>query len=124
MAYDKQKIYEQAIEVATKKKLFFIEQVIAFLPITKPTFYDYFKVDSDEFNVIKTILDNNRIEVSSAMYKKWYDSDNATLQVSLMKIIGSDEARRALSTNWNENKHSFDETKPQINISIDGKLIE
>lgn len=100
MANNKEKIFKQALDVATKKKLFFVEQVIAFLPITKPTFYDYFKVDSNEFNDIKNILENNRIEVSSAMYKKWFDSDNATLQVSLMKIIGSDEARRALSTNW------------------------
>jgi hypothetical protein len=97
MQYDKQKIFEQAKDAINKNKLFFIEDIVAFLPISKPTFYDYFKVGSNEFNELKEMLDNNRIEVKSSMRKKWYDSENATLQMALMKIICTDDERKRLS---------------------------
>lgn len=97
MQYDKQKIFEQAKDAINKNKLFFIEDIVAFLPISKPTFYDYFKVDSNEFNELKEMLDNNRIEVKSSMRKKWYDSENATLQMALMKLICTDDERKRLS---------------------------
>lgn len=97
MANDIKKIFEQAKDAINKNKLFFIEDVVAFLPISKPTFYDYFKVDSNEFNELKEMLDNNRIKVKSSMRKKWYDSENATLQMALMKIICTDDERKRLS---------------------------
>ena len=97
MANDKKKILEQAKDAINKNKLFFIEDIVAFLPISKPTFYDYFKVDSNEFNELKEMLDNNRIKVKSSMRKKWYDSENATLQMALMKLICTDDERKRLS---------------------------
>jgi len=106
MAYNKEKIYLEALDICQKKKLFYIEQVVAFLPIAKKTFYEWFPIDSNECNAIKEILDTNKIEVSSALMRKWYESDNATLQMGLMKMIGTDEIRKALSTNWNENNNS------------------
>lgn len=96
----KTEIYKQALEVAEQKKCFFIEQLVSFLPIAKSTFYDYFPVDSDELNSIKEILDKNKVEVKSAMYNKWFKSDNATLQIALMKLIASEEeAHRLNGTN-------------------------
>lgn len=97
MAYDRKKIFEQAKEVITKNKLFFIEDIVAFLPISKPTFYEYFKVDSDEFNILKALLETNRIEIKSSMRSKWYKSENATLQMALMKLICTDDERKRLS---------------------------
>mgnify|MGYP000844097545 FL=1 len=40
------------------------------------------------------------------MLKKWYDSDAPALQISLFKLVGTDDERKILSTNWNENNHS------------------
>jgi len=102
----KSKIFKQAVEVAKSKKLFFIEQVVAFLPIVKETFYKYFPLGSDEMDSIKEILEQNRIEIKSSMLKKWYDSDAPALQISLFKLVGTDDERKILSTNWNENNHS------------------
>lgn len=42
MAYDREKIFQQAKEVIVKHKLFFVEDIVAFLPCAKPTFYDFF----------------------------------------------------------------------------------
>ena len=98
MAYnDINKIFEQSKELIVKHKLFFIEDIISFLPITKPTFYDYFKVDSNEFNELKELLDKNKIEVKSSLRSKWYKSEAPALQLALMKIICTDEERKKLS---------------------------
>lgn len=111
MAYKSNELFEEAIKQIREKKLFFIEDVVAFLPCSKPTFYDHFKIDSDEFNTIKEELEKNRIAVKANMRKKWYDSDNATLQVALMKLIGTDEERKNLSPSY------IDKTE----VKIDGE---
>lgn len=102
MAYDKQKIFEQAKEMIVKHKLFFIEDIVAFLPISKPTFYDYFNIDSNEFNELKGLLEKNRTELKVSMRSKWYKSNAPALQMALMKLICNDEERRMLSMQHND----------------------
>lgn len=97
MAYDKQKIFEQAKEMIVKHKLFFIEDIVAFLPISKPTFYDFFPVDSNEFNELKGLLETNRVELKVSMRSKWYKSNAPALQMALMKLIANPEELRKLS---------------------------
>lgn len=113
MAYDKVKIFEQAKEVIIKHKLFFIEDIVAFLPIAKKTFYEYFPIGSNESNELKELLDTNRIEIKVSLRSKWYKSDAPALQMALMKIICTDEERRKLSMNYNEN-----DTNIQSNVPI------
>ena len=97
MAYDRIKIYEQAKEVIVKHKLFFIEDIVAFLPISKPTFYEYFDIDSNEFNELKELLETNRVTLKVSMRSKWYTSNAPALQMALMKLIASPEELRKLS---------------------------
>jgi hypothetical protein len=91
MAYDRIKIYNQALDLIEKKKLFFIEDVVTLLPISKQTFYDYFKVDSDELDNIKELLDKNKIEVKNGLRNKWYNGNNPLTQMALYKLIGTEE---------------------------------
>jgi len=97
MAYDRVKIFEQAKEVIVKNKLFFIEDIVSFLPIAKKTFYEYFPIDSNESNALKELLETNKTNVKVAMRSKWYKSDNPTLQVALMKIIATDDEAHRLN---------------------------
>lgn len=99
MAYDKRKIFEQAKEVIVKHKLFFIEDIVAFLPCQKSTFYDFFPVDSNEMNELKELLNTNRTELKVSMRSKWYKSNAPALQMALMKLIASPEELRKLSMN-------------------------
>ena len=99
MQYDKKKIFNQAKEVIVKHKLFFIEDIVSFLPISKPTFYDYFKVGSNEFNALKELLEQNRVELKVSMRSKWYKSNAPALQMALMKLIATDDELRRLSMN-------------------------
>ena len=97
--YDRKKIFEQAKEMIVKHKLFFVEDIVAFLPIAKKTFYEYFPLESNESNELKELLEEQRITIKTSMRSKWYKSENATLQVSLMKLICTDDERKKLSMN-------------------------
>jgi hypothetical protein len=99
MAYDKKKIFEQAKEVTVKHKLFFIEDIVAFLPCGKTTFYEYFAPDSNEMNDLKGLLETNRTTLKVSMRSKWYTSNAPALQMALMKLIASPEELRKLSMN-------------------------
>ena len=104
MAYDKKKIFNDAIRISKEKKCFFIEQLVSFLPIAKPTFYDYYPVSSNEMNAIKDVLEANKVEVKTAMYNKWFKSDAPALQIGLMKLIATDEEAHRLNGSKQEIK--------------------
>jgi hypothetical protein len=105
MAYNRVKIYEQALELIEKKKLFFIEDIITLLPISKQTFYDYFKVDSDELDTIKEGLDKNKIEIKNGLRNKWYNGNNPLTQMALYKLIGTEEEYHRIASTKTENKN-------------------
>lgn len=104
MAYDKETLYQQAIKAIQENSLYFIEDIIALLPCSKPTFYDHFPVNSDEFNKLKDMIEVNKIAQKVKMRKKWGDSDNATLQMALMKLIATDDERKRLAVSYIESK--------------------
>lgn len=97
MAYDKKKIFEQAKEMIVKHKLFFIEDIVAFLPCDKTTFYRFFEPESNEYNELKGLLETNRVELKVSMRSKWYKSNAPALQMALMKLIATPEELRKLS---------------------------
>ena len=102
MAYDKKKIFEQAKEMIVKHKLFFLEDIVAFLPCNKTTFYVFFPTESNESNELKELLNKNRTELKVSMRSKWYKSNAPALQMALMKLICNDEERRMLSMQHND----------------------
>lgn len=115
MAYDRVKIFEQSKDVIVKHKLFFVEDIVAFLPCAKPTFYDFFPPDSNELNELKELLETNRTELKVSMRSKWYKSNSPALQMALMKLISTQEELKKLSMQvidqttemkvvWNEEK--------------------
>ena len=50
MAYDRKKIFEQAKEMIIKHKLFFIDDIVSFLPCSKSSFYEFYPDGSDELD--------------------------------------------------------------------------
>lgn len=97
MAYNRKKIFNQAKEVTVKNKLFFIEDIVSFLPCDKTTFYRFFPVDCNEYNDLKELLEQNRTELKVSMRSKWYKSNAPALQMALMKLIATPEELRKLS---------------------------
>lgn len=98
VAYDKNKLFEQAKQcIIDNPHVVFIDDVLIFLPCSKPTFYEHFKPDTNEFNDIKDLLHNNKTKLKLNLRKKWENMDNATVQMALYKLNATQEEREALS---------------------------
>jgi hypothetical protein len=108
MAYDRKKIFEQAKEVIVKNKLFFIDDIVAFLPISRSTFFEWELDKSDE---LKDLLNLNRTELKVSMRSKWYKSNAPALQMALMKLIANPEELKRLSMTYTEQNITVDKPK-------------
>ena len=84
-------------------------------------------MQSDESNELKELLQINKTELKVGLRKKWFSSNNATLQMALMKLICSDEERKMLSMNHTDittngkeiNLPYKDWTEDQINKELE-----
>jgi len=97
MAYSKAKLYKQSEEAIEKHSLIFIEEIVAFLPCDKTTFYKYFKVDSNELNALKSMIEANKVSLKTKIRKKLAEGDKAAELIALYKLIATDAERDALS---------------------------
>jgi len=113
MAYNTDDLRKQSLKAITEHNLIFIGDIFAYVGFSKRAFYDH---KLQECNAIKSELDKNRVNMKIEMRKKWYDSDNATLQIGLMKLIANDEEAHRLNGTKREVKH--DTTDKEINIKI------
>lgn len=94
MAMKKTDMVRQCMDAIEKHKLVFIDDVMAYVPFCRSTFY---AKGLDKTDNIKSALENNKIKMKQGMKAKWYKSDNATLQVALYKLIGSEEEAHRLN---------------------------
>ena len=106
MAYDRKKIFEQAKEVIVKHKLFFVDDIVAFLPCATSTFYDFFPANSEELEELKELLEQNRVTLKVSMRSKWYTSNAPALQMALMKLIATPEELKKLSMQFVESENT------------------
>lgn len=100
MAYDREKIYEQAIKAIEDNNLFFIEDIVAFLPISKKTYYEYFPIDSDESNTLKEKLDDNKVRTKSGIRAKLWKSEKAAELLALYRLIATPEEHQKLNQSY------------------------
>ena len=103
MAHNKKKLIDESLLAIQKYKLFFIEDVIAYISCCKATFYKY---KLNEIDCIKETLENNKINIKVSMRNKWYHSESATLQIALMKMIATDDEAHRLNGSKQEIKHN------------------
>ena len=108
MAYNRKKIFEQAKEAIEKNNLFFVEDVVTWLPISKPTFYEFFPVESNKLNDIKNMLETNKTRTKSAIRSKLFKSDKAGELLALYRLICTPEEHRLLNQQYIETKQIQD----------------
>ena len=99
MAYDKQQLYDKAIELASDKalRLIWIEELVAHMGVDKTTFYKYFPLESNELNEIKAAIQNNKAQQKIELRNKWHESPNATLQLALYRLLSTPEEHALLN---------------------------
>ena len=125
MAYDKEKIFEQAKEAAQdcndkintkheaailkiikEKKLMRFDHIFAhFTGCSRATAYNH---NLDKLDSIKEALESNRAKAEDYLLQKWIAGDNGTLNIAAMRIVGSPEVRRLLNQQYIEMKQIQD----------------
>jgi hypothetical protein len=114
MAYNTEELFNKGMEAIEKHKLFFIEDIIAFLPCRKSTFYEHFPNETDYYKRMFEALEKNRIEIKSSMRSKWYKSTAPALQLALYKLIASPDEHQALQMNYVDHTTKGDKITPPI----------
>ena len=117
MAYDKKKIYAQAETAIKANNLFFIDDIVAWLPISRQTFYEYFPLESDRLDTLKGLLNVNKVKTKSAIRAKLFKGEKAAELLSLYRLICNPEERKMLNQQYID--HTTDGEKITINL-IDG----
>lgn len=102
MAYDKKELEKKALIAIEEHKLMFLEHIIAFLPCSKPTFYD---LKLNESNAIKKAVEEMRISKKTKMLSNWIDSETPSLQIAAMKMISEEHEAHRLNGTRQEIKH-------------------
>nr|DAF37277.1 MAG TPA: transcriptional regulator [Caudoviricetes sp.] len=97
---DKKTLVEQAITAIKENNLWFFEDIVAYLPICKGTFYRFFPVDSEEYNQMKELLLINRTRTKIELRKKLMQSDRASELLAIYRLIGTKEERIKLMQNY------------------------
>ena len=122
MAYKYKKLEKQAVEAIEKYKLFFIDDVVCYLPCCKTTF---FHLKLNESDSIKEALTKEKTQLKVSMRRKWYLSNNATLQMGLMKLISSDKELKKLAMQYTENKtHNLNQEITAEEVSTISEALE
>ena len=120
MAYDRNKIFKQAQDVIRGHNLFFIDDIVAWLPIGKTTFYEFFPLGSNELNELKKMLEDNKVRMKTSIRAKLYKGKGADL-IALYKMICSDEERKAIAMVNKTDLTSGDEPLSVKFEIVDGK---
>ena len=117
MAYDTQKLFEQAKEAVKNNNLFFIEDIVAFIPCSRSTFYERFPDGSDELDTLKDLLEQNRIKTKSSIRAKLYKSEKAAELLALYRLIATPEEHQKLNQSY------IDHTSKGEKIEITRRVI-
>lgn len=96
MAYDRQELYEEAVNLIPRLNLVFMYEVYDELGVDKSTFYDIFKADSEESNAFKKLLRQNKSSTKRRIRQKLEEGKGAEL-IGLYKLLGNEDELRALS---------------------------
>jgi len=117
MAYDRIKIYNQAKEAIEKNNLFSVEDIVAFIPCSKPTFYDFFPPDSNELNDLKDMLEQNKVRTKSSIRAKLYKSAKAAELLALYRLIATPDEHKKLNQSYVDHTTKGKEVGTTIELS-------
>jgi len=100
---DKRRIFESVKEKIIKDdNIFFIESAIAYIPISKPTFYAWFPPDSAEYKELVALLEKNKLKTKDYIRIKLRMGNKSSELLALYRMICTEEERQAIATNYNK----------------------
>jgi ATP-dependent exoDNAse (exonuclease V) beta subunit len=115
MAYDKAKIYEQAIKAIQENELVFVDEIASYIPCSRSTFYTLFPAESDELDNIKGIIEDVKIKRKAQIRKQLGKSEKAAELLALYRLLATPEEHRKLNQQYLE--HSG-ETQHEFTVTV------
>jgi hypothetical protein len=116
MWYETEKLKQMALQAIAENGLIFIQEAVAYMPCNSATFYNH-KLHEDED--VQDLINANRVKIKVKSRNKWEESDNATLQLALYKLVSDEDELRRLSVLKNEiagNEGKAIEIKNTLNL--------
>ena len=105
----KDKYEKEIIKVIKVNNLFTISSIFSFYTgIQSSQFYN---LELEKSEYIKRAIDDNKVKTKQSMKNKWFKSDNATLQMGLMKMLGTEEEA-----------HRLNGSKTQTDLNVKGNI--
>jgi hypothetical protein len=117
--YNKKEVLEIAKKAIIENKLFFIDDIVAFIPISRGTFYNW---GFDKLDELKALLDVNKTTLKVSMRSKWYKSNSPALQMALMKLVASPEELKKLAMNFIESENTNNNVNREVKELTEDKL--
>lgn len=87
-------LVEQCLRIIKEANILFITDLIAFLPISRATFYNY---GLDKLDILKEEINRQRVITKQGLRAKWFKSKSPALQIALYKMIATKEEKEAIS---------------------------
>lgn len=123
MPYDKDKLYEQAIDAIKNNNLFYIADIVAFIPCSKQTFYNFFPVDSDELNRFHELLEDNKVKTKSSIRAKLFRSNKAGELLALYRLIATPEEHQKLNQSYVDHTTKGEKVNNQVPTTIEYQVL-
>jgi len=114
MAYKKEEMIQQCLEAIEEHSLFYVEEIVSFVPFGKTTFYERKLNETDE---IKKALWDSRIKIKQKLRSKWFDSKSSTLQIALYRLLATEQEYERLTIQRVDHTSGGDKIQP-LNINV------
>lgn len=87
-------LVEECLRIIKEANILFITDLVAFLPISRATFYNY---GLDKLDILKDEINKQRIITKQGLRAKWFKSKSPALQIALYRMIATKEEKEAIS---------------------------
>lgn len=98
----KTKKYEvELLNVIKEKNIAFFDHCFGFTSFSRATAYNH---ELDKLDNIREAIEGNRVSAKNYMLNNWIKSDNATLQISAMRLLSTEEEHKKLNQSYIDQK--------------------
>jgi len=98
--YTKESLFETAKKAIQDHCLYFMNDLVAYMPIAKNTMYYYFPAGSPEHEEMMEMMDNNKIRTKTEIKKKLLESQKAAELIALYRLLSTREEHQLLNQSY------------------------
>jgi hypothetical protein len=109
MAYKKEDMIKQCLEVIKKNNLTRINYIFSYVPFSRSLFYQY---NLDKLDSIKNAIQKRRVHTKVDLINSWIKSKSAALQIAAYRLLADEEEFERLVMNQIDHTSKGDKIQP------------